>query len=103
MAMETSQGTSSHKLLAILVQSAGSLMDLWKKGGSQKAPCLQDEQPGGTAGVGVTYRRERSERIRVGFVKPCSYLLFPNTREAVGMLCYLIIHHTVCILNVLKR
>lgn len=78
-----------YQLLAILVQSAGSLMDLWKEGGNQKACCLQDGQPGGAAEVGVTRRRERGERIQVGFVQLCSYLLLSSTRETLGMLCYL--------------
>lgn len=61
----------------------------WKEGRNQKAPCLQDRQPRSATGVGIMHRRKCGKRIRMGFVKTCSYLLLSSTHEGVGMLCYL--------------
>lgn len=72
MEMEAGKESSSHKLLAILLQSAGNSVDLWKESGNQKAPCLQDRQPRGSVRVRIIHRREHGERIQMSFVKPCS-------------------------------
>lgn len=68
MEMEAGKESSSHKLLAVLLQSAGNSMELGESG-NQKVPCLQDRQHRGTVRLRITHRREHGERIQMGLVK----------------------------------
>lgn len=45
MEVEAGKEGSSHKLLAILLQSAENSMELGKESGNQKVPCPQNSSP----------------------------------------------------------
>lgn len=69
MEMEAGKESSSHKLLAVPLQSAGNSTELWKESGNQEVLCLQDRQRRGPVRLRIIHRREHGERIQMGSVK----------------------------------